>query len=98
MFSADPYATNNTGRIWGNINFAEYRNVSINSANRPATFYPGVGTQVMANRPVAATEWVIFIDNGRQFADVTFGFDRLEDIEILMSYRRNAPPHIWPQP
>jgi hypothetical protein len=95
LFNADPYATNNTDRIWGNINFAIYNNVSINSANRPAVFYPGDGTQVMANRPVAATEWVLFIDNGRQFADVTLSFDRLWDIQILASYQYNSPPPIW---
>jgi hypothetical protein len=33
LFNADPYATNNPGRIWGNINFA---NVAFAIDNAPA--------------------------------------------------------------
>ena len=48
----------------------------------------------MQNRPVAASEWVILLDNTRQFG-IYLNFDLLEDIRILISFRRNAPPTIW---
>jgi hypothetical protein len=48
----------------------------------------------MQNRPVAASECVILLDNTRRFR-AYLNFDLLEDVEILIRSRRNAPPAIW---
>ena len=91
---ADPFIASNTGLIWGNPNFAIYDDATINNGGRVANYQAG-SSVAMKNRPVAASEWVIFIDNGLQDSNLNLAWDKLMDIEILASYHRNAPPQIW---
>ena len=77
---------------WLRSSYAIYDHVTVNSAGRTQN-YQDPSSQ-MQNRPVAASEWVILLDNSRQFG-VYLNFDLLEDVEILISFRRNAPTPIW---
>jgi sugar lactone lactonase YvrE len=96
LVNADPYLSANADLIWGNPNFAIFENATINGAGRsPGQNYVRGSSNAMLNRPVAATEWVMFIDNGLQVGNLNLSFEHLTDIEILVSFRRNSPLPIW---
>jgi hypothetical protein len=95
IFNPDPYVSTNTDFVWGQPNFATYKHVTVQNAGRTANFKRAeFGVDQMYNRPVGATEWTLFIDNGRQ-VDLHLFWDQLEDIQILVSFRANTPPAIW---
>lgn len=91
LLNPDPFA-DGEDPDWLRASYAIYDHVTVNSAGRLQN-YQDPSTQ-MQNRPVAASEWVILLDNTRQFG-IYLNFDLLEDVEILVSFRRNAPPTIW---
>lgn len=95
IMDPDPFVRTNPNLIWGQPNYAVYKHATINSAGRTAN-YKGAqfGSDQLFNRPVSATEWTMFIDNGRQ-VDLYLDWDLLEDIQILVSFQANAPPDIW---
>jgi hypothetical protein len=77
---------------WLRSSYAIYDHVTVDSAGRVQNYQDN--STRMKNRPTAASDWVILLDNARQFG-VYLNFDLLEDIEILINFRRNAPPSIW---
>ena len=91
LMNPDPFASGEDPD-WLRSSYAIYDHVTVNSAGRLQN-YQDNSTQ-MKNRPVAASDWVILVDNARQFG-VFLNFELLEDVEILVSFRRNAPPQIW---
>jgi hypothetical protein len=94
LMDADPFVGSNPDLIWGNPNFAIYDNATINNGGRLVNYQPG-SSVAMQNRPVAASEWTLFIDNGLQDGNLTLAFDKLSDIEMMVSFHRNNPPSIW---